>query len=178
MVLGKAYKSQSHLIVKVYPLTNLRAHLYLIALRSLLYPYCQLPLFLPIINLIEVSTGQSSRNRGSSLIDSSRSAGKAPAVPKKRAHQSSQSQKRRRQKTKPDEVLVEPLTYYKAESDSAPEPAASQASQQKRFEVHSQWYKRCNKGTRKHRGRTKKSHIWKEEKGYAIVHEATGIRYY
>ena len=79
---------------------------------------------------------------------------------------------------KPDKAPVEPLTYYKAESDSAPEPAASQASQQKRFEVHSQWYKRCNKVTRKHRGRTKKSHIWEEEKGYAIVHKAIGVQYY
>ena len=106
----------------------------------LLYPYCQLPLFLPIVNLMEafVSTSQLSRNGGSSLAGSSCSAGKAPAVPKKGTRQSSQSQKRKCQKIKPDEALAEPLTYYKAESDSAPEPVTSQASQQKQFEVHSQ----------------------------------------
>ena len=56
--------------------------------RLLLYPYCQLPLFLPIINLIEafVSTSQLSRSGGSSLADSSYSIGKTPAVPKKRAY--------------------------------------------------------------------------------------------
>ena len=51
-----------------------------------LYPYCQLPLFLPIVSLIEAFvtlTGQALRSRGSSFISSSRSIGKAPAIPKK-----------------------------------------------------------------------------------------------
>ena len=58
-----------------------------------------------------------------------------------------------------DEASVEPFTYYEAESDSALEPVVSQAFQQKRFEVHGQWYRRCNEVVRKRGGRTKKSHI-------------------
>ena len=70
---------------------------------------------------------------------------------------------------------MELLTYHEAKSDFVPKPVASQASQQKRFKVHSQWYRRCNKVVRKRGGRIKKLHIWEEEKGYAMVHEATGV---
>ena len=106
----------------------------LIASPLSLYPYCQLPLFLPIISLIEAfitSTSQASHSRGNSFTSSSCSIGKAPAVPKKpkkQARQSSQSQKRKHQKTKPDKAPAEPLTYHKVKSNLKPEPAASQAS--------------------------------------------------
>ena len=58
----------------------------LIASPLSLYPYCQLPSFLPIVSLMEAfitSTGRASRSGGSSFASSSRSTGKAPAVPKK-----------------------------------------------------------------------------------------------
>ena len=35
-----------------------------------------------------------------------------------------------------------------------------------------------NKVTQKAKARTKSSHIWDEGKGYTIIHEATGVRYY
>jgi len=74
-----------------------------------------------------------------------------------------------------DEALVEPLTYHKVKSDLEPEPMVSQASKQKRFEVYGQWYRRCDNVARKHKNCTKKSHIWEEEKGYAIIYKATGV---
>jgi hypothetical protein len=149
--------------------------------RVALIAFPLLPLYLPIVYLMEgftVSTSRSSRRVGSSFASSSRTTGKAPAVSQKRVSQPSGSRRRKRQKTNPEQAPAEPLTYHEVESDSEPEPQQSRGPEQPRFEVHGQWYRRCEDLASKKKPRTKSSHIWGEGKGYAIVHEASGVRYY
>ena len=93
--------------------------------RVTLIAFSLLPLYLPIVNLIEgfiVSTGQLSRKVGSSFASSSYTIGKAPAISQKHISQPSSNKGRKRQKTNPEQALVESLTYYEVKSDLEPKP--------------------------------------------------------
>jgi len=76
---------------------------------------------------------------------------------------------------KPNEAPVEPLTYYKVESNLDPEPPLRQASTQTRIEIYGQWYRRSDEVAQKAKACIKSSHIWDEGKGYIIIYEATGV---
>ena len=116
---------------------------------------------------------------GSSHASSSRAAGKAPAVPQKRVSKASGGRKQKRQKTKTNTVEPESLTYHESESESEPEPLLlCPVTEPKQIELHSQWYQRTDEIAGQKCGKKKSSHIWGKGKGFAIVHETTGVKYY
>ncbi len=116
-------------------------------------------------------TGRTTREDGSSHTSSSCAAGKAPAVPQKRISKASGGRKQKRQK--------ESLTYHKSKSESEPEPPLLRpAAEPKRIGLHGQWYRRTDEIAGQKRGKKKSSHIWGKGKGFAIIHEAIGAKYY
>ena len=124
-------------------------------------------------------TGRLTRGGGSSHASSSRAAGKAPAVPQKRVSKVSSGRKRKCLKTTANTIDLESLTYHESESESEPEPLLSRpAAEPKRIELDGQWYRRIDEIAGRRRGKKKSSHIWGEGKGFAMVHEATGVKYY
>jgi hypothetical protein len=127
------------------------------------------------------------RGGGSSHASSSRAAGKAPAIPQKRVSKASGGKRRKRLKTTANTIEPEPepepepesLTYHESESEAEPEPLPSPpAVEPKRIELSGQWYRKVNDVAGQRRGKKKSSHIWGDGKGFAIVHETTGVRYY
>jgi len=171
----------------------------LIKLRWLILPHrvalittlIALPLLLPLLlpssfnttdpmdSFVPV-TSQSTRRGGSSHISSSRAAGKAPAVPQKHTSKASGSRKRKRLKTTANTIDLESLTYYKSESKSLPEPLPllPLAAKPKQIKLYRQWYQQVNKIASQRRGKKRSSHIWGKGKGFVMVHETIGIKYY
>jgi len=126
-------------------------------------------------------TGRSTRAGGSSHASSSCAAGKAPAIPHKRCSKASGGRKRKRPKTTANaiEVEAEPLTYHEPESEPEQEPLPPRRSNEPiRIKLHGQWYRKVADLAGQRRGKKKSSHIWDDGKGFAIVHEVTGTRYY
>ena len=126
-------------------------------------------------------TGRSTRAGGSSHTSSSRAAGKAPTIPYKRYSKASGGRRRKHPKITANaiEVEPEPLTYHESESESKQEPLPSRQSDKPiRIKLHGQWYCKVTDLTGQRRGKKKFLHIWGDGKGFAIVHEVTGTRYY
>ena len=123
-------------------------------------------------------TGRSSRGGGSSHASSSRT-GKAPAVPQRRISKASGGRKRKCPKTIVNMIDLEALTYHESESKSEPEPLPLRpAVTPKQIELSGQWYQRTDEIAGQKRGKKKSLHIWGDGKGFTIVHETTGVKYY
>jgi len=125
-------------------------------------------------------TSRLTHRGGSSHTSSSRAAGKAPAVPQKRVSKASSGRKQKCLKTTADTIDLESLTYYESEPESEPEPLLSSplAAKPKQIKLYRQWYQQVNKIAGQRRGKKRSSHIWGKGKSFAMVYEATGIKYY
>lgn len=121
-------------------------------------------------------TGRSTRGGGSSYASSSRAAGKAPAIPQKRVSNRSSGRKRKHSKMTANMIDLESLTYHESESESEPAPLPSRPAY--RIKLNEQWYRRVDDIASRRRSKKKSSHIWGKGKGFAMVHEATGVKYY
>lgn len=120
------------------------------------------------------------RGGGSSHASSSRAAGKAPAVPRKRVKGSS-NRKQKRCKTADREIDPESLTYIESESEpgSPPlSPAPAAGPEPKPIRLHGETYRRVEDLAGYRKGKNRSSHIWDKSKGFAMIHEATGAKYY
>jgi hypothetical protein len=114
-------------------------------------------------------TDRRSRGGGSSHASSSRTKGKAPAVPQKRINKGSGGRRRKRAKTTVDAAGAESLTYHEVESDSEPEVPAEALPEPAQILLHGQRYYKVADVAGQRRGKKKSSHIWGEGKGFAIV---------
>ncbi len=123
-------------------------------------------------------TDRRSRGGGSSHASSSRTKGKAPAVPQKRINQGSGGRRRKRAKTTVDAAGVESLTYYKVKLDSKPEVLAKALPKPAQILLHRQQYYKVTNITSQRHGKKKSSHIWGEGKGFMIIQESTSTRFY
>ncbi len=79
---------------------------------------------------------------------------------------------------KPNKAPAKPFTSHEVESNLDLESPLRQAFTQTRIEIYGQWYRCSDEVAQKAKACTKSSHIWDEGKGYTIIHEATGVRYY
>ena len=119
---------------------------------------------------------------GSSYASSSRTKGKAPAVPQKRISKGSGGRRRKRAKTTVDAARAESLTYHEVESDSELEALAEAPVEAllepARILLHRQQYYKVTNIAGQRRGKKKSLHIWGEGKGYAIVQELMSTKFY